>query len=219
MSRSAPGLFVVGTDTGVGKTFVARALCRAARLRGASVVGLKPYESGCTPRPEDAEALEREAHSGLPLEARCPFRYRAPVAPAVAAQKLGRRAPVARAAALVRQVSRGRFAIVEGAGGLASPLSGRETNLTLARALKLPVVLVARDALGTLSHVSLAVAALRAAGIEPWAIVLSRGLGPRDASQPTNLAWIEKLTGVRAVALPRLGLPRAAKALAHLARG
>jgi dethiobiotin synthetase len=209
------GLFVAGTDTGVGKTFVASSLCLALRRRGVPVVGVKPFETGCTPKPADAIALERAARSGLPLEHRCFFRYRQPLAPAAAAMREGLKGTVDEAVKRVRSAAKeGHFLVVEAAGGLEVPLDRRHTNLDLVRALELPVILVGRDALGTLNHTALSVRALRDEGIEPWAIVLSRGAGPSDASQPSNLSWVKRMTRVRrAFVLPRTSIGTAASPL------
>ena len=214
MRPALRGIFVVGTDTGVGKTFVAAALCRALRQAGRPVAGLKPYESGCRPTAKDAAALEREAQSGLPLSLRCPFRYRAAIAPAIAAEQEGRVDPIGAAVKVVLRAAQGRFLIVESAGGLASPVSKSATNLDLAVALGLPCLLIGRNALGTLSQISLAVEALRAREVPLLGLVLSRGVGPRDPSQATNVDWARRLTQVRPTfALPRVGIAHAARLL------
>lgn len=210
------GLFVAGTDTGVGKTFVSRALCLGLRRAGASVAGLKPFESGCDPHPLDARALEAAARSGLPLALRCPFQFRLPLAPAVASERRGdAQVPlIALAVRIVRKAARGRVAVVESAGGLAVPLDPFGTNLDLAVALGLPVLLVARNALGTLNHTVLSVRALRAHGLRIHGIVLSRPSPAGDLSARDNARWLERLTGVApVVALPRTTPARAAVAL------
>ena len=212
------GLFVAGTDTGVGKTFVASALCRALRRSGRRVVGLKPFETGCDPVAADAEALETEARSGVPLELRCPFRYRAPVAPAVAAEREGRPAEGSvfdAAAAALRRAARGRFAVVEAAGGLLVPIDGERTNLDLIATLDLPVILVGRNALGTLNHCGLSVEALRRRRIPVEAIVLSRGRLPADASQAGNARWLRRLWEVPVIELPATTVGRASGGLAR----
>jgi dethiobiotin synthetase len=209
------GLFIAGTDTGVGKTFVASALLYALRRRGVACVGLKPFETGCDPIAHDAEALERAARSGLPLDARCPFRYRLPLAPAVAAEREGRadRGVFSRALRTIQQASSDRFAIVEAAGGLLVPITRRRTMLDLAAALGLPVVLVGRNALGTLNQTALSVRALGRRKLAVRAIVLSRGRLPKDPSQDDNAEWVRHLTGIAPLKLPHLSLLRAAKHL------
>ncbi len=216
-SRRPQGLFVAGTDTGVGKTFVASALCLGWRRAGVPVAGFKPFETGCTPLPADAEALEAAARSGLPLELRCPFRYEEAVAPAVASARLGEPRRPRRAAAVrtIRSAARGRVAVVEGAGGLLSPLDGLSTNLDLARALGLPVLLVARNALGTQNHTCLALEALRRRRLRVVGVVLS-ATAEKDPSQRDNAAWIRRLGRVDAVwELPRSSLAAASGRLAR----
>ena len=208
------GLLIAGTGTGVGKTFVARSLCLALRTRGIPVVGVKPFETGCQPKPADAEALERAARSDLPLDERCFFRYRQPLAPAVAAETEGPQGGVAEAVARIRPLARSRFVVVETAGGLEVPLEGSSTNLDLARQLGLAVILVGHNALGTLNHTTLSVRALRAEGIALRGIVLSRGQSPGDPSQVSNLRWVQRLTRVRrTLALPRCRPAEAAELL------
>jgi len=209
------GLFIAGTDTGVGKTFVASALLRALRRRGVACVGLKPFESGCDPRAADAEALERAAQSGLSLDARCPFRYRLPLAPAAAAEREGRadRSVFARALRAVEAAAVGKFVVVEAAGGLLVPITRTRTMLDLAAALRLPVVLVGRNALGTINQTALSVGALRGRRLAVRAIVLSRGLLPFDPSQADNARWIQHLTGIAPLELPRSSVGRAAARL------
>jgi dethiobiotin synthetase len=211
------GVLVAGTDTNVGKTFVASALCAILRRRGIPVVGLKPFETGCRPNPEDAQALEREAQSGLSIDLRCPIRYRAPLAPAVAAESEGLKGTLEDALKTIALASIGRVAVVEAAGGLFVPLDGRHTNLDLAVALRLPVILVGRNALGTLNHLALSVQALRLRRQPIAALVLSRGASPADPSQASNVRWASQLTNVPvALALPRTSLKRASVALEPL---
>jgi len=211
------GILVAGTDTGIGKTFVAAALCRLLRRRGVPVVGLKPFETGCVPEALDAAALEKEARSGLPLDLRCPVRYRAPLAPAAAAEREGLRGTLATALKAIGIASADRVAVVELAGGLFVPLDGRHTNLDLATALRLPVLLVGRNALGTLNHVTLSVEALRRRRLAVPAVVLSRGTSPADPSQSSNARWAQELTGLKTVLqLPRCGTQRASRALEPL---
>ena len=168
------------------------------------MVGVKPFETGCQPQPMDALALERAARSGLPLDQRCFFRYRQPLAPAVAAEREGLKGTVREAVARVRLLIPHHFVVVEMAGGLEVPLDRSGTNLDMARELGLPTILVGRDALGTLNHTALSVKALREAGVTLLGIVLSRGTDPRDPSQASNLRWVQRLTGVRhALSLPR----------------
>src|SRR5262249_5250777 len=87
--RGVSGLLVTGTDTGVGKTFVACALAHALRARGRTVSVMKPVETGVTEAPDDALRLREAAADPAPFDEICPYRFRAPVAPSVAARLEG----------------------------------------------------------------------------------------------------------------------------------
>jgi dethiobiotin synthetase len=205
------GFFVAGTDTGVGKTEVARALL--SLLRGA--VPLKPVETGCEPGdPRDALALLRASGGNFDLDQVCPYRFRLPAAPLVAADAEGKTISVERIEQLVARAAP-RPVVVEAAGGLLVPLA-REvasltleqadpaerapaaalvTNLDLAERLGLPVLLVGRAGLGTLNHCALSAEALARRGVELRAIVLNRVVPEDDPTVATNARLVEELTG------------------------
>jgi dethiobiotin synthetase len=208
------GFFVAGTDTGVGKTEIARALCTLLRLQGRRPVALKPVETGCEPeRPEDALALREACGSGQSLDDVCPYRFRLPAAPLVAAEAEGASIDLLRIEALVARAS-GPI-VVEAAGGLLVPLAWAPlsldqvdpadrppsralvTNLDLAARLGLPVVLVARAGLGTLNHCALSVEALERRGVPLAGVVLNRLSEEDDPSVATNKRWVGELTGAR----------------------
>jgi len=126
----------------------------------------------------------------------CPYSFAAPLAPAVAARLEGRPIAFGRIVDLVRAVAARRAAVlVEGAGGLLAPLTDRETYADLAAALGLPVLVVARAGLGTVSHAALTVEALRARRLALAAIVLNRTSPADDPSVPHNAGEIARLTG------------------------
>jgi dethiobiotin synthetase len=206
-------LFVCGTDTGVGKTEVGRALLALWAARGLTPRALKPVETGCPKdAPEDALALRAACgppHDALPLDAVCPQRFLLPAAPLVAAEAEGGAVDLARIDALVREalVCAARPAgalLVEAAGGLLVPLAREQgrlfTNLDLARLLGLPVLLVARAGLGTINHCALSAQALRLAGVPVVAIVLNRTSPVDDPALASNARVVAELTG-----LPILG--------------
>jgi dethiobiotin synthetase len=189
------GIFVAGTDTGVGKTEVARALL--SLLHGA--VPLKPVETGCAPDfPEDALALVRASGGDFELDRVCPYRFRLPAAPLVAAQAEARTVSLERIEELVARAAP-HPVVVEAAGGLFVPLAREAgalvTNLDLAERLGLPVVLVARAGLGTLNHCALSAEALARRAIELRAIVLNRVAPEDDPTVGTNRRLVEELTG------------------------
>jgi dethiobiotin synthetase len=197
------GLFVTGTDTGVGKTEVACALLRAARAAGTDAVGMKPAQSGATDgEPTDAERLLEASDGVEPFDAVCPYVLAAPLAPAVAARLEGRQVSLARILDAARALAaRHAAVVVEGAGGLLVPLTERETYADLAAALDLPVLVVARAGLGTINHTALTVEAIRRRGLAIAGIVLNRTAREDDPSVPYNAGEIARLVGIAPAAL------------------
>jgi dethiobiotin synthetase len=219
MTRPASGLFVTGTDTGVGKTLVACALARALRARGVDLGVLKPAETGVVPAgPLDALALRKAAGTADPIEEVCPEAFALPAAPAVAARAEGRKVDLGRirdAAAKLR--ARHRFLLVEGAGGALVPLAAGVHMLDLAGELELPVLVVARGALGTINHTLLTLEALAERGIPLAGVVLSHGPAPLSAPDAANLAWLREALGPRLLGeVPPLEDPAAADGTALL---
>jgi len=191
MSDTPPaGWFVTSTGTDTGKTQITRALTSALVSRGYGVSAIKPAETGCTPDPIDATALARAC--GRPELIHAPGLYRAepPLAPDAVARELGveplELQPLVEAtAALVRE---GDIALVEGAGGLLVPLSPRATMADLAAALHLPLLLVAADQLGVLSHTLTAYECARARDLDVAAVILNQPSAAREQSTHSNAA-------------------------------
>jgi dethiobiotin synthetase len=204
------GLFVTATDTGVGKTEVACALIANARAAGLDAVGMKPAQSGDVPgEPSDAERLRAAAGGVEPLEAICPYRFAAPLAPAVAARVEGREVSLARVLEAARALAARHAAlVVEGAGGLLVPLTERETYADLAVALGLPVLVVARAGLGTVNHTALTVEALRVRGLTCAGIVIGSWPAEPDLAERCNLQDLPMITRVLVRGLLPEGLGR-----------
>jgi len=186
-------VFVTATDTGVGKTEVASALLSLLADAGLSPAPFKPYESGCSrlSRPADALELRAAARSTDPLDRVCVHRFRAPLAPGVAAARLGQ-VPELRAVLAAYRSFADRPLVAEGAGGLLVPLDPRRDMIDLVEALALPVVLVARAGLGTLNHTGLSLQLLATRSIPVRAVVLSCGSPARDPSIEDNAAWLSR---------------------------
>jgi dethiobiotin synthetase len=174
------GLFVTGTDTGVGKTLVTGAIARALRAGGRTVEVFKPVASGCRRTreglvSEDAEFLAACSDSRRTLAQITPVRYAAPLAPNVAAAREGR--PVDLEAIFEeyrRLAGAAEVVLVEGVGGLLCPLSDDFWVIHLARMMQLPLVVVARAGLGTINHTLLTVHAARSAGLRVAGVVVNR---------------------------------------------
>ncbi len=186
-------LFVAGTGTDVGKTHIACALLQAARARGLSVDAFKPVVSGFDPAaPKASDPARLAAALGRPeaWDDVSPRRYRAPLAPNLAARLEGETLAIADLVADCRTWLDGRdvdLALVEGAGGVMSPMTEDATNLDLMTALALPVLLVAGSYLGTASHLLTALEVLRARSLTIAAIVVSESLNAPDLDQTAEM--------------------------------
>ncbi|HAD04854.1 MAG: dethiobiotin synthase [Desulfuromonadales bacterium GWD2_61_12] len=158
MSAAEPirGIFVTGTDTGVGKSIVAAALARFLKERGLAVGVMKPAESGVAdPRRPGPDARLLQWASGCTAEEGeiAPYRLRAPLAPALAAKKEQLFIDFSALVATAQDLGRSHdFLIVEGAGGLMSPLSGGILMADLAKEIGLPLLVVTTPRLGTINH-------------------------------------------------------------------
>lgn len=192
------GLFVTGTDTGVGKTLVAAGLLRLARRRGLIPIPFKPVETGCDPEPADARRLWRAAAPPIAPADVCMHALPLPAAPALAATAAG--VPIDlialadRAYALGRQ---GDLLLVEGAGGLLVPYAGRETGADLAARIGLPLLVVGRTALGTINHVSLTLAEAARRRLRVTGYLLNRTLADEAPHEAGNADMIAAVTGLR----------------------
>ncbi|MBE3069535.1 MAG: dethiobiotin synthase [Planctomycetes bacterium] len=202
------GLFITGTDTGVGKTVVAGALAAALRARGVDVGVMKPVATGCARRreglvSEDAEFLAKAADVLDPLDEICPIRLAEPLAPTVAAARAGIAldlAPMWRAWRRLRKAH--AVMLVEGIGGALCPVTPNRSVADLAQTFRLPVLVVARPGLGTINHTAMTVEVLRARGLEVAGIVINRySHDAADVAALTGPDEIQRVTGV-----PVLGL-------------
>lgn len=165
------GLFITGTDTGVGKSLVACALLHAYAARGLRVIGMKPVAAGAAFVNgawvnEDVAQLLAASNVRAPLEAVNPYCFEQAIAPHIAASINKKTINInklqdscARLSVLADMV------VVEGAGGFCVPLNDHESSADLARALALPVVLVVGMRLGCLNHALLTAEAIRARGL------------------------------------------------------
>ena len=205
-------VLVTGTDTGVGKTFVACALAHALRARGRRVGVVKPVETGVEGEPGDARALADAARDPSPLDDICPYRLRAPLAPSVAAAREGVTIDVDAIVALIlRRATTVDVLLVEGAGGLLVPISGTTTYLDLAERLGAPLLVVAANRLRTVNHAALTARVAEASRVPVLGFVLSQPQATTDISADSNADTIQTVTGLRCLGmLPHLVSPEAA---------
>jgi len=194
-----PGIFVTGTDTDVGKTYVSCGLAAALKRRGVDVGVMKPVATG---RSDDAQQLIKASGSKDPLDLVNPVHFKAPLSPHLAAKREGARVDLGsidRAFATLN--SRHEVVIVEGAGGLLVPIRDGFTMVDLARRLGLPLLIVARDALGTINHTTLTVEAARSRGLKVLGVVVNRSHpGRPDLAERLNPEAIAKAARVEILA-------------------
>ena len=199
----ARGIFVTGTDTGVGKTFVACALLRALVAAGANAIGMKPVAAGLDAAigvNEDVCALDAAGNVDAPLADRNPYAFAEPVAPHLAAAASHVAIDLGNiASAYARLALRGDAIVVEGAGGALVPLDARRDMLDVADALRLPVLLVVGMRLGCLNHALLSALAIRARGLvlAGW---VANELPPGMAHREGNVDAIARRLGARPIA-------------------
>jgi dethiobiotin synthetase len=198
MSNRIPGLFITGTDTGVGKTYVGALIARRLAADGRKVGVYKPAASGCQRQgemlvSEDALALWNAAGRPGNLEHVCPQLFAAPLAPHLAAKAEGRRLDadlLRRGLDFWRKSS--EIVLVEGAGGLMSPLGEDEYVADLAEEFGFPLVVVSRNVLGTINQTlqTLITAEVFREGLPVAGVVLNHPSSPSadDVSLSQNRA-------------------------------
>jgi dethiobiotin synthetase len=212
-SQAIPGLFITGTDTGVGKTQVAAKIAAMLRRQGRRVGVYKPVASGCARRGEqlfsdDAWELWQAAGQPGELAAVCPQRFAAPLAPPLAARAEGR--PVD--ADLLRTGldywrARSEVLLVEGAGGLMSPLSDEAYVADLAGDLGFPLIVVAPNVLGVINQAlqTLITAANVRGGLQVAGVILNEVREPTQADLSTRSNAAELQTRCPVPLLAQLG--------------
>lgn len=211
-TKSSQGIILLGTDTAVGKTTVAVGLLHILSSRGARPVPFKPVETGADPLPLDAtRLLFASGRDDIPLNIVCPLSYSDPVAAAAIA--LEQSLTLAGLQAHFRAASSyGAPLIVETAGGLLSPYSPHLTPADFAVALGLPVLLIARNGLGTINHTALAVAEIRRRELSLLGILLVTTASPPTPDQRSNHSLISDATGLEPLGvLPFLEVQTPAK--------
>lgn len=220
------GIFISGVGTGVGKTFVTRAIASALRASGKRIAALKPVETGRVDgMPNDSAALAASVQRPELADYAGFYRSPLPLAPYAAALETNTPPPTVRMLVdALHHAARGsELVLVEGAGGLFVPLDRRETMAELVAAVGLPLLLVAPNALGVLSGVLSAAECARSRGIELRAVVLvDPAPEQEDISVRTNARILDERLGAPVFEFPRTddddeALARAASASGLLA--
>jgi dethiobiotin synthetase len=195
--------FITGTNTGVGKTVLTALLTRHLRERGVNAVALKPVCSGDR---ADARALHAAADGALTLDEINPWHFRAPMAPLLAARRERKRVTLPGVLAHIRAMQK-RFeaVLIEGAGGLLSPLGEKFDSRELIAALRATPMVVCPNRLGAVNQVLLTLAALPRSASCRARVVLMSPAKP-DASTATNAGLLAGfLDAKRIFCLPWLG--------------
>ena len=204
------GLFIAGTDTGVGKTLVAQALIQRGVAAGKRVAAMKPISAGCVQTPEgwlndDVAQLRAVSNVSLPLALMNPYAFEASIAPHIAAQQAGIEIDLARIESAYREIEfQSDEVIVEGVGGLLVPLNANQTAADMVLRLNLPVILVVGMRLGCLNHALLTVEAMARRGIQLEAWVANQ-IDPTMREFEANLASLkERISAPLLCVLPSL---------------
>ena len=201
-TRRSAGVFVTGTDTGVGKTLVTATLALGLMRLGRAVGVMKPIETGVSPfsvERSDAARLRAAIESEETLGAICPYQFEQPVAPLAAASAERRSIDPG----VIRQVyrllaSRYDVVVVEGVGGVRVPITPKTDVADLIVTLKLPAIVVARTGLGGINHALLTIDALRR---QPYRRAVFQAIGPFNC--PPACYWrLPPIASIRAATPP-----------------
>lgn len=215
-----PVTLIVGTDTGVGKTWITCALARALKDAGQEVIAVKPIETDCLDPPRmDEDGIQLAEATGQSGPKRALVRLPGQVAAAIAADQAGITLDYDDLVARIRALAApGMPLLVEGAGGLLSPLTWTDNHLDLAHSLDARVLLVAADRLGTIGHTLMALRVLQAERVPVLGVVLNQPGEPDDSTR-TNAGALARLAeSTPVVTVPHLNDPeRAALALKEVA--
>jgi dethiobiotin synthetase len=205
------GLFITGSDTGVGKTTIAAGLARLFRRQGRNVRVCKPVATGATcigGRWVSADTLalaEAVGESGAWQEI-TPFVFPEPIAPAVAARRAAFSLTLPQLVEAVERQSRAdSVLLVEGVGGLLCPLTDDATVADLASILRLPLLVVTRRSLGTLNHTLLTVEAARTRGLALAGVLVNETERPDDLAAQTNVEELRRRLAVPVLAVVPFG--------------
>ena len=192
------GVFITGTDTGVGKTVITAALAWTLIQAGKKVAVMKPVQTGTgLPGPTDIEYVESVLGTKYEPDDVCIYRFRDPISPLAASALAGIKIDTAKIDKAFRTLcSKHDTVIVEGAGGLLVPIREDYLMADLASDLCLPLLIVTRPGLGTLNHTALTVESARKRGLDVIGIVINRFPTSPGLAERTNPELIARMTGV-----------------------
>jgi len=201
--------FIIGTDTNVGKTYVASALVRHFAKAGYQTIGMKPIASGCEQTPDgdllndDVLALSTASNVVAPLDMTNPYRFSPAIAPHIAAEQAGEIIDCEKIKQAYHELTQlAEVVVVEGAGGFLVPLNRQETLADLAVTLNIPMILVVGMRLGCINHALLTVEAIKSRGLTLAGWVANQV----DAEMPVfeeNLASLQQRIAVPCISVVR----------------
>jgi dethiobiotin synthetase len=199
------GLFVTGTDTGVGKSVVAAAICAGLAAQGQRVAAFKPVVTGLYDPPGDwpydHELLA--SVTGQEPSAVAPWQFGPPASPHLAAELDGAALEPPELLAAARRAGAYADALIcEGVGGLMVPLTPGYLVRDFALDMRMPLVVASRPGLGTINHTLLTLEAARAGGLDPVAVVMTPWPSAPSVLEESNRATVERLGGVPVATLP-----------------
>ena len=199
MSEFPKGIFITGTDTGVGKTIVTAAIAWNLKQAGRKVAVMKPVQTGTIiSGPTDLEFVQSLIGEDTPIDSSCPYMFPDPVAPLVASMLVGERIDIKRIKESYSKLSeQNETVIVEGAGGLLVPILEDYFMSDLALELDIPIVIVSRPNLGTLNHTLLTLESAKKKGLEVAGIVISNYPWDPGIPEQTNPELLLSMTGVK----------------------
>ena len=198
------GIFVTGTDTGVGKTVVAGAIARQLTMEGKQTGVFKPIATGCKHTREglvnnDVEFLAHCADSRFSLEQINPIRYSEPVTPLVAAERSKREIDWESLKQAYKNIAdESEIVIVEGIGGVMVPITKKYLVIDLMEEMALPVIIVAWSRLGTINHTLLTIETCKNRGLKVIGVVMNGYQAEgSDLAAETNMRVINEVTKVK----------------------
>lgn len=221
------GVFVTGTGTDVGKTFVTAALVRHLRDAGKTVDAFKPVVSGFDAQtiagsdPDVLLAALGRSSTMEDVQRISPWRFSAPLSPDLAAQHEGRALSFSDLVHFTRDVLRAPGVIfIEGVGGIMVPLDQTHTVLDWMSAVRVPVLVVAGSYLGTISHTLTALHVLAQRNLDIAGVVVSESAVPGASLEQTVAAIARFAVSIDVIGLPRLppGAPASSDHLSRIAR-
>jgi len=194
------GLFITGTDTDVGKTYIACQIASELNKRNINVIPRKPVETGCKLinnilLPDDANLLLKASQSSSSLDDVCPYRFTQAISPTVAAKLSGESISLKQLSfACTNNISDTDFLLVEGAGGFYSPICDNALNSDLAIELQLPIILVTDDRVGAVNQALLTINAIENSNLSITGILLSSTNNDSFNKLADNTSELSRLT-------------------------